>query len=375
MPATSAPFYLTATSVFCAAAALALGAPMATRARAAANDAIHIKATELDPAPNPSLAYNKMAQAMDLFAKHGLVLQPGPNLGGGGPARVQAIVTNNTEVATSDIISVLGGIYSGAKIKILMVMTPYGDEQIWGVNKYKTLKDAVGQSWGVASLGGSQRFNDQMAIQGMGFAPDAFRWVSIPGADTPRLQALATGRIQIGTLSHIGAVLAEIKGYTKGVHQLVAHTAKFTPPIPRLVIVAQTSWIKDHQEAAVRYVEMMLDASRQWQNDAKSWITPAQAIYKQAGLSDQQLQSIWGEFKAGGYFSVNGGINFAATQKVMDLFFKLRKEQPNEYLAKPSDVYDTGPLKIALEKMGVAKGTPGLPDTPDWYKTTGASAH
>ncbi len=76
-------------------------------------------------------------------------------------------------------------------------------------------------------------------------------------------------------------------------------------------------------------------------------------------------------FRDGGYFSVNGGVNFAATQKVMDLFFKLRHESPNEYLSKPADVYDTGPLKAALDKMGVVKGTPGLPDTPDWYKGAG----
>ncbi len=93
---------------------------------------------------------------------------PGPKLGGGGPARVQAIVTGNSEVATSDIISVMGGIYSGAKIKILMVMTPYGDEEVWGQDKYKTLKDAEGQSWGVASLGGAQRFNAQMTVEGHG---------------------------------------------------------------------------------------------------------------------------------------------------------------------------------------------------------------
>ncbi len=58
-----------------------------------------------------------MADALGLFAKHGLTLEPGPKLGGGGPARVQAIVTGNSEVATSDIISVMGGIYSGAASK------------------------------------------------------------------------------------------------------------------------------------------------------------------------------------------------------------------------------------------------------------------
>ena len=250
------------------AAAAFVGAPAISAAQTAAGAPITIKATELEPSPNPSLAFNRMADAMGLFAKYGLKLDLGPKLGGGGPARVQAVVTGNTEIATSDIISVMGGIYSGAKIKILMVMTPYGDEEIWGQDKYKTLKDAVGQTWGVASLGGAQRFNAQMTAVGMGFKPDAFQWVAISGADGARLQALDTGRTQLTNLSHLGAALAEAKGFTKQVHPVVLHTSQHTPPVPRLVVVAQTSWLKDHQDAATRYVEMMLDANRQWQNNA-----------------------------------------------------------------------------------------------------------
>jgi ABC-type nitrate/sulfonate/bicarbonate transport system substrate-binding protein len=358
-------------------AALIVGA---IRASAAATDqsagsaAIPIRATELIPTPNPSLAYNTMAQAMGLFAKHGLVLQMGPKLGGGGPVRVQAVVTNTTDVAISDLISVMGGIYSGANIKILLVMTPYGDEEIWGLTKYKTMKDAVGQTWGVASLGGAQRFNAQMAVEGMGFKADSFQFVPIPGADGPRLEAMDTGRTQLGSLSHLGAALAAAKGYTKEVHMLVPHTAKYTPPIPRLVVVAREDWIKNNEEAATRYVEMMLDAGRQWEDNAGAWVDPAQKIFSNSGLNAEQLKGAWQQFRDGGYFTVNGGVNYAATQKVLDLFFKLRNEGPNRYLAKPADVYDTGPLKAALDKMRLAQGTSGLPDNPDWYTGKGAAA-
>lgn len=351
--------------VFSATAALIAGVPASLAQTAGSPTSIN--ATELEPPPDPSLAFNRMADAMGLFQKYGLKLDLGPALGGGGPARVQAIVTNNTEVATSDIISVLGGIYSGAKIKILMVMTPYGDEETWATNKYKTLKDAVGQPWGVASLGGAQRFNAQMTAEGMGFKADSFQWVAVSGADAARLEALDTGRTQLTNLSHLGAVTAEAKGFTKQVHAVVLHSSRHTPPIPRLVVVAQASWLKDHQDVATRYVEMMLDANRQWQNNASAWVDAAGKIYKDSGLDDQQFHKAWELFQSGGYFSVNGGINFAATQKIMDLFFKLRNESPNETLSKPSDVYDTGPLKAALDKMGVVKGTPGLPDVPDWY--------
>ena len=356
-----------------AAAAFAAGAPTAAHAQAAGK-ATTLKATELEPTPDPSLSFNEMANAMGLFAKYGLTYEAGPKLGGGGPARVQAVVTGNTEVATSDIISVMGGVYSGAKIKILMVMTPYGDEEVLGLNKYKTLKDAEGQAWGVASLGGAQRFNAQMTVEGMGFKPDAFRWTAISGADAARLQALDTGRTQVTSLSHLGVMLAEAKGYTKQIHVLVEHTSKYTPPVPRLVVVASDDWLKSHQDVATRYVEMMLDANRQWENNADSWVAAAGKIYKEAGLNDKQLHAAWKLFHDGGYFSVNGGINDAATEKVMSLFFKLRNESGNQYLSKPSDIYDTGPLKAALDKMGVVKSTPGLPDVPDWYGSKAAAA-
>jgi len=359
--------FRTATSLVRAACAL-LTAPAFFAADAVqAAETTPITATELAPIPNPTIAYNRMAQAMGLFEKHGLVLKLG------GPERVQAVVTGNTDVATSDIIAALGGLYSGAKIKILMVMTPYGDEEIWGRNKYKTIKDAAGQTWAVASLGGAQRFNGQMAIQGMGLDPNSFRWVAIGGGDGPALQALDTGRTQLASLSHLGAELAQSKGYTKDIHVLVPHTAKYTPPVPRLAVVAKADWIKSHEAEATDYVETILDMMRQWQGHADTWVKPAAAIFKNGDINAQQLEEVWRALRDGGYFSVNGGVNLAATQKVMDLFFKLRNEAPNQYLQKPADLFDNGPLKAALDRMGVVQGTPGLPDTPDWYKGAGAA--
>ncbi len=236
------------------------------------------------------------------------------------------------------------------------------------------MKDAQGQSWGVASLGGAQRFNAQLAAEGMGFKADAFQWIAISGTDAARLEALDTGRTQLTNLSHLGAALAQAKGFTKQVHVIVEHTSQHTPPVPRLVVVAQADWLKSHQDEATRYVEMMLDANRQWESNPDSWIAAAKKTFAEAGLNDQQLKAAWQLFHDGGYFSVNGGVNFAATQKVMDLFFKIRGESPNQYLAKPAHLYDTGPLKAALDKMGVVKGTAGLPDVPDWDGDKAAAA-
>jgi ABC-type nitrate/sulfonate/bicarbonate transport system substrate-binding protein len=359
------------------AAALILGAvalaagPAPIRAQGASAGSVTV--TELEPIPNPSIAYDRMAIAMGLPQKHGLDLKLGPDLAGGGPERVQAVVTNNTDLAVSDIIAAMGSIHSGAKVRILMVMTPYGDEEVWGQTKYKDIKDAEGETWGVASLAGAQRFNAQMAVQGLGLGADAFRWVAVGGGDGPNLQSLESGRIQVGSLSHLGAVQAEANGLTKTLHVLLPHTAKYTPPVPRLVVVGRTDWLKDHQATATAYVEMVLDMMRQWESDPQSWVKPAETIFTNSGMNAEQLQQGWQAFRDGGYFSVNGGVNLAATQKIMDLFFTLRGDKPNQTLSKPADIYDTGPLKAALDKMNVVKGAPNLPDTPDWYQ--GGTAH
>ena len=365
--------HLRVTGVVILGAAALIAGPAPVRAQAA-SAGLPVTVIELEPIFRiRRLSMSRMAIAMGAPPKHGLDLKLGADLAGGGPERIQAVVTNNTDLATSDIIATMGAIESGAKIKILMVMTPYGDEEVWGQDKYKTMKDAEGQSWGVASLAGAQRFNAQMAVQGLGLAPDAFHWFAVGGGDGPNLQALDSGRVQLGSLSHLGAIQAEAKGFTKTIHVLVPHTAKYTPPVPRLVVVARSEWLKDHQPTAIAYVEMMLDIMRQWNDNAQAWVKPAAAIYTDSGMDEKQLEQGWQAFRDGGYFSVDGGVNLAATQKIMDLFFQLRGDKPNENLSKPADLYDTGPLKAALDKMGVVKGVPDLPDTPDWYQS--AAAH
>ena len=174
--------------------------------------------------------------------------------------------------------------------------------------------------------------------------------------------------------SSFGPVTAARKRGSARCTSARGHFIGRTCPALCLVVVAQTDWLKAHQDEATRYVELMLDANRQWENNADLWVDAAKKIYPEAGLNDQELHAAWQLFRDGGYFSVNGGINFAATQKVMDMFFKLRSESPNQYLAKPADLYDTGRLQAALDKMGVVKGTPGLPDVPDWDGAKAADA-
>lgn len=55
------------------------------------------------------------------------------------------------------------------------------------------------------------------------------------------------------------------------------------------MIVAREDWIKSHEAEATRYVETMLDAGRQWENDANTWVNPTQKLFANGGLNAQQL--------------------------------------------------------------------------------------
>ncbi len=272
---------------------------------------------------------------MGLFEKYGLKLDLGPKLGGGGPARVQAVVTDNTEVATSDIISVLGGIYSGAKIKILMVMTPYGDEEVWG---HEQVQDAQGRRG--PDLGRRQprrRPTLQCADDGRRHGLQVRR---VPMGRHIRRRRGAPGGIGYRPHAADQPVASRCGDWPKPRASPSKSTSSCCTPRSTPRRSRGLSWwrrragSRTHQDVATRYVEMMLDANRQWQNNASSWVDAAAKIYQGSGLDDQQLHAAWQLFHDGGYFSVNGGINFAATQKIMDLFFKLRSESPNNTLVE-----------------------------------------
>ncbi len=225
----------------------------------------------------------------------------------------------------------------------------------------------------MASLGGAQRFNAQMTVQGLGLDPNAYKWVAIGGGDGPALQALDTGRTQLASLSHLGAAMAEGKGFAKTIHVVLPHTATYTPPMPRLVVVApKKSWIKDHEDAATLYVEMMLDMMRQWQDHADAWITPADKIFANSGVSDAQLQTVWQ--RVPGRWLLFGEWRRQLRRTAEDhgsVLPAARRGRPTNISPSRTHAYDTGPLSKALDKMGVVK--PGRPG-PARHAPTGTRA-
>ncbi len=328
---------------------------------AGAKSPIKIVTMELTPAPDPTLAYHRMVNELGLFEKYGLDAEI-KAAGGGGPAKVQILVAGEADVATSDIIAALSAVYAGTDIRVLFVPSARYGSPIFGQKKYKTLKDAKGKQWGIASLGGSQRFYSILTVRALGLSEKDFKWKAV-GSTPTAVPALLNRRVELITVNPIGAQTLKRQEGAEDVHALIENTAKYTPPFPNFVLIARNKWVKENPEAAERYVEMFLDASRQWSKKAEAWVEPSRRIFK--ALTKGELTEVYGTMTKDGFWAENGGINYAAAQKVLDLYFEIRGDKPNQYLSKAADVFNTGPLKKVLDRVGVIKGSR---DKPDWYK-------
>ena len=71
----------------------------------------------------------------------------------------------------------------------------------------------------------------------------------------------------------------------------------------------------------------------------------AQKILTNSGLSDRQTSRRPGSYSTTAAISRSTvASTITATQKIMNLFLRLRHEAPNQYVSKPADIFDTGPL-------------------------------
>jgi len=347
--------FLTSLIVVCLASAPKVAAA------AGAKTPIKIVAMELNPAPDPTTSYHDLAKEMGLFQKYGLDAEI-KAAGGGGPAKVQIIVAGEAAVAVSDIIAAFSAVFESTDVRVLFVPSARYGSPIYGLKKYRKLEDAKGKQWGIASLGGSQRFYSILTVRAMGLSEKDFKWQAVGGSATA-VPALLNRRVDLVTITPTAAPRLMKQEGAENVHALVENTAEYTPPFPNFVLIARNKWVKENPEAAERYVEMMLDASRQWSKKAEAWVEPSSRIFNV--LTKDELREVYGTLTKGGFWAENGGINYAAAQKVLDLFFEIRGDKPNQHLSKAADVFNTGPLKKVLDRVGVIKGSR---DEPDWYR-------
>ncbi|HVA23365.1 MAG TPA: ABC transporter substrate-binding protein [Chloroflexota bacterium] len=342
-----------------ATSAAASAKPAASGAAAAAP--IKLRAMELTPVPDPMLSYNQMAQDLGLFQKHGLDVEI-LKAGGGGPAKVQTIVANSADIATTDVVSMYGGISQGAAIQALFVPAANYGTAVIAQKQYTTVAQLKGKQLATPSLEGAGRFLASIAFQHFGVKDSDIKWLAISGT-SQELAAVLAGRVAGATLGQTAIPLVQDGPNAQQINILIPSTTAYTPTWPNFEFIAQKQWLQKNPEAARRYVATMLDMARTLAKDQQAYSRVAHQVFPP--MSEAQAAKLWTLLSDAHYWPVNGGVNIAAAQGALGTFFKVRKQQPNHYLAKAADAFDTGPLKSVLDQAGVLSGAS---DVPDWYK-------
>jgi ABC-type nitrate/sulfonate/bicarbonate transport system substrate-binding protein len=343
-------------------AAAPAASPAAAAKPATAKPANVLKTTalELNPTPDPIVAFIDDTQDLGLFTQNGLEVDI-KRAGGGGPAKVQALVAGEADVAVSDIIAGFSATYEGTDVRAIFVSSARYGWVVASKQKYTAPEQLKGQQIGVPSLGGSSRFGGTLTFKAFGVADSDVQWQAI-GGTTQLLQAQFAGRTEAVVISPMAIPL--LKGpEAADTKILVENSAQYTPPFPNFVILARNSWVEANPEAADRYVKSFLDASRQLAKDKAAFTRLTLKYFPD--LTQADAEGVWQNVTEQGYWAENGGINYAATQGLLDVYFEVRGDKPNDKLAKAADVYNTAPLKRVLDRERVLAESR---DQPDWYR-------
>jgi ABC-type nitrate/sulfonate/bicarbonate transport system substrate-binding protein len=314
---------------------------------------------ELNPTPDPLVAWIDVANELGLFQKYGLDIEI-KRSGGGGPAKVQALVAGEADVAVSDIIAGFSGVYEGAGVRTIFVPSARFGWIIPAKKQYTQPSQLKGQQVGVPSLGGSSRFGGILAFKAFGVVDRDVRWQAV-GGTVQMLTALFAGRVEAAVLSPTALPL--LKGPDAAdLHLLIPNTAVHTPPFPNFVILARDQWVQQNPEAAERYAKVFLEMSRTLAKDQAAFVRIARKFLPE--LTEDDAKDIWTSVTEAGMWAENGGINNASTQELLGTYFDVRGDQSNERLSRSEQVFNTAPLKRALDEMSVISGSN---DVPDWY--------
>lgn len=326
-----------------------------------AQEKIPLTVMELVPSPDVTVSFMAMARDLGLFDKHGLAVTIKSGAGG-GPHRIQNLEGGEAGIATSDIIAAMSATYQGSDVMTIMVPSARYGAAIVANRKYTDVKQLKGKLWSVPSLGGSARFMTVIVLKHFGLSDKDVQWKAA-GGNAPALAILYSG--QIDALTLVPTALPLMKGpEAKDAHVLVANTAQITPPFPNFVFVAKKSWLDKNSQAADRFVSAMMEMMRGLAAE-KSRFALAVAKLTPGLYTPEEVDGMWRSLSEGGFWAVNGGINLASVKGVLDVFFEIRGDKPNAKLNKPEDLFDTGPMKRVLDKIGVARGTK---DVPDWRR-------
>ena len=345
-----------------AASAGASAKPAASASAGAAAKPGAVRVMELTPVADPNLSYALMTQELGLFQKHGVNVDI-QHAGGGGPQKVQILVSGSSDIVMTDIISMYSGMYQASDMTAFFAPVARFGLPVAAQTNITDVKQLVGKQVSVPSLAGAARFLMTIAFENQGVKDSDVKWLAIPDTNES-LSAILAGRVPAGYISTAALPLIEQDPQYKGkVHVLIDSTARFTPPWPNFEFVTKKAWLQQNADTAERIAEALLDMERTFAKDQSSYATVANKIFSR--LSVDQAKQVWQLQTDTGAWADNGGINLQGAQTALDAYLKAQNEKPNNNLPNSAAAFTTAPLKTALDKLGVLGDSK---DVPDWYK-------
>jgi ABC-type nitrate/sulfonate/bicarbonate transport system substrate-binding protein len=248
----------------------------------------------------------------------------------GGPADIQAVATNSSDVGGAFDGSVAAAIAAGAKIKA--VVGYYGSNKLTFGGVYvksnssiRTAKDLIGKSVGVNTLGANATQVTDLWLAKQGLTPAQIKQVNfVVVSPTSAAEALQTGRLDAAFLSFATRQLALKNG---GVRELMTDTGLLGPYTGGAEVL-RTSFIARYPKETTEIVSALAKTIHWLQVTPRAQVIKvAEKIATQHGRSDDNWISSWrsqGVLENGGYIKP---IDFSRWTQAMELTGQLRKGQ------------------------------------------------
>lgn len=210
------------------------------------------------------------------------------------------------------------------------------------------IDDLVGRTYAIADNGSLDHNLTLHVLASFGVDRDGPRFVTI-GPPASRVRALAAGQVDATTVSY-GSFLPIAD--TPGLSVLVPPDVFFNAtPIQSKFVAALDSTIEDKREAIQRFVNALVDISRDFDSAPASWVHAMSEERKD--LTKKDLEATTGFLAS--RWCVNGCINVEYIQKTADFIYESPDFEGISLIAA-ADVTDDSFILSAIEELGPYDG-------------------
>jgi NitT/TauT family transport system substrate-binding protein len=206
----------------------------------------------------------------------------------------------------------------------------------------------VGRTFAIADNNSLDHNLTRAVLASMGVNPDGPQFVAI-GPPAVRVQALAAGQVDATTVSY-GTFLPIAN--TPGLHIIVSPEAFFAAaPVQSKFVAALETTIAEKHEAIQRFVDALVDLSRDFASDPAMWV--AAMLQVRPDLTAAQLEAT-SQFLVGRW-CVNGCINVDYLQQTVDFIYG-GPDFGGVPVVTAADVTDETFVLSAMQNLGAYDG-------------------